>query len=103
MGEVGRLLHGAGGPACACGRFRYPAATASHYTDEQSQHQRRNQRPCKCLLKGGIGGMAFTDSIQQMSATIQGGRMGVARNQGSGQRAIGTISMADPQLSYLPE
>jgi hypothetical protein len=55
------------------------------------------------LLKGGIGGMAFTDSIQQMSATIQGGRMGVARNQGSGQRAIGTISMADPQLSYLPE
>lgn len=24
MGEVGCLLHGAGGPACVCGRFRYP-------------------------------------------------------------------------------
>ena len=39
-GEVGCLLHGAAGPACVCGCFLYTAATANHYTDEQSQHQR---------------------------------------------------------------
>jgi hypothetical protein len=103
MGKVGCLLHGAGGPACVCGCFRDPAATASHYTDEQSQHQRRTKWPCKCPLNGGIGGMASRDAIQRMSATIHDGCMGVAHNQGSRQRAIGTISMADLQLSYLPE
>jgi hypothetical protein len=47
--------------------------------------------------------MTSRDYIQRMSATIHDGRMGVAQNQGSRQTAMGTISMADLQLSYLPE
>jgi hypothetical protein len=47
--------------------------------------------------------MASRDPIQRMSATIHDGRMGVGHNEGRGQRAIGTISMTDPQSSYLPE
>jgi hypothetical protein len=47
--------------------------------------------------------MASRDPIQLLSAMTQDGHMGVGHNQGIGRRAIGMISMANPQSSYLPE
>jgi hypothetical protein len=95
MGPLARL-------ACVGVFFTPPPRRIITPTSSRSTNG-RTQWQSKCLPKGSIGGMASRDYIQRMSATIHDGRMGVAHNQGSRQTAMGTISMADLQLSYLPE